>query len=536
MPDWDDAASANAVRELAHLQRQTEAARAVLARLQQEVAETEQQLGGSRAARLLEANAQLLVATLRVRTDAEATALALTEVPRHAELDTLTGLPNRVLVLDRLSHAIASARRDGTQLALLFVELNNFKQIDDSLGHAFGDQVLKLAANCLVSTVRPADTVSRHGEDEFLVLLSEIPHPSYAALVAKNLIAALRLPIRFHGQALSLAASVGITLYPGDGEDAETLIERADAAMSHAKRQDTEGFAFHDKVAEDELGMPPFVDAPVRYSGSHAPTRGEHDRRHGQLQEANERLILAALNAQELQALAEQAQRKQTEFLAVVAHELGNPLAPIRTAAALLGLAGSNETLLARAQAIIERQVTHMARLVGDLLDVSRVKTGKLRLDCETIDMAGIIDASVETCLPSIGARRQHLDVQVPSGALSLQGDPVRLTQIFVNLLDNASKYTPDDGKIGLSVVVAGGTIVVSLSDSGIGITAKALPKVFEPFVQDPHAISFNRVGLGIGLTVVRELVEAHGGTVVASSAGPGLGSQFVVTLPALGS
>lgn len=173
-----------------------------------------------------------------------------------------------------------------------------------------------------------------------------------------------------------------------------------------------------------------------------------------------------------------------------------------------------------------------MVRLVGDLLDVSRVNTGKLRLERQVVDMTSIIDEAVDACRPAMDTRMQRFSVQVPPRALEVDGDPVRLAQIVRNLLDNASKYTPKGGEIGLSVAVEDDAIVMAVSDSGIGITAEALPKVFEPFVQEPHAIGFSGAGLGIGLTVVRELVEAHGGTVVARSAGTGLGSQFIVTLP----
>lgn len=261
------------------------------------------------------------------------------------------------------------------------------------------------------------------------------------------------------------------------------------------------------------------------------PAPAGQELRYTQQQEANEHLIRAALGAQESQATAEDAQRRQTEFLAVVAHELRNPLAPISNAAALLGTLPAEE-LLPRLQAVIERQVAQISRLVEDLLDVSRASTGKLRLERRRVDLAGIIGEAVDGSRPARKKRGQQLEVHRPAGALEVHGDPIRLTQVLGNLLDNASKYTPIGGEIGLSVVVAGDTIVMTVSDNGIGITADALPHIFEPFVQDPLAIGFNSAGLGIGLTVVRELVEAHGGNVSVTSAGSGLGSQFVVTLP----
>nr|WP_246312472.1 diguanylate cyclase [Aquabacterium terrae] len=455
------------------------------------------------------------------------------EASRSSELDALTGLPNRLLLLDRLAQAIAGAKRRGTQSALLFLDLNNFKQINDTLGHAVGDQVLRLAATRLASTVRAVDTVSRHGGDEFVILLAEVTQACDAIATADKLCAALGAPSRVGDQVIRLTASIGISLYPDDGDDADTLIERADAAMYRAKRLGLRSFVFGH---EDVAGAPDLAPAALR--SLHQPlapyqqARAEHAQQRVQLQEANQNLVLAALSAQQLQAAAEQAHARQAEILAVVAHELRTPLAPILTAAALLGRGRADEPLLHFVQGVIERQVVHMTRLVADLLDVSRSHTGKLRLERQAVDLAVLIDAAVQACRPAMDARLQHFDVFVPAGALRVDGDPVRLTQVLCNLLDNASKYTPVGGEIGLSVQAALEEIAITVSDNGIGISAEALPRIFEPFVQDRHAVGFNGAGLGIGLTVVRELVEAHGGGVIASSAGSGFGSRFVVTLP----
>ncbi|MDB5802561.1 MAG: hypothetical protein JWL63_3500 [Rhodocyclales bacterium] len=525
-----------AERELSELHAQLGESRAVLARLQQEVADTENRLSSHQSAQLLEANEQLVLRMLSALTEAEATGRALKEVARSAELDALTDLPNRALLLDRFTRAIANAKRRNSRLALLFLDLNDFKGINDSLGHAVGDEVLKLAADSLTSSVREADTVSRHGGDEFVILLSEVSQASDAALIAEKLIAALGAHDHVGDHELRLKASIGISIYPDDGEDANMLIDRADAAMYRAKRQGLGSFAFH--VGEPTGYAGPPLPA-VRVQPQDVPTRAlvlaEHERRHAQLQEANENLILAALSAQELQSAAEQAHRQQNDFLAVLAHELRNPLTPIRTAAALLGRVRTDEPLLRRLQTVIERQVVHISRLVGDLLDVSRVNTGKLRLEREVVEMAAIIEAAVDACRPAMETRQQRLHVDLPTYPLEVNGDPVRLTQIVSNLLDNASKYTHNGGEIGFSVQAIDDALVMTVSDDGIGITAEALPNVFEPFVQDAHAIGFNGVGLGIGLTVVRELVEAHDGGVVATSAGTGLGSQFIVTLPLSG-
>jgi diguanylate cyclase len=517
-------AAAQLPNELAALRRELEQARAELAAVSADVAAAEGPFGGAKAAQIVQANEQLVLAAVRAQTEvdtvAEEAAAALKEALRSTNLDALTGLPNRVLLRDRLAQAISGAKRHDTRSALLFLDLNNFKQINDTLGHTVGDQVLKLAAGRLASSVRAADTVSRHGGDEFLILLTEVAQVGDAVAIADKLDATLAVPSRVGDRDVHLTASIGISLYPDDGEDADTLIERADAAMYHAKRHGLRKFVFQNQPASIE----------PNWASADLPSP-----RHAQLQEANERLVLAALTAQELQAVAEHTQARQMEVLAVVAHELRNPLGAIRSAAALLGRGRADEQLLQRVQDVIERQVAHVARLAGDLLDLSRARTSRFRLERQTVDMAELIDQAVQSCRPALYARLQQLEICVPSCTLHVDGDPVRLTQVFGNLLDNASKYTPVGGAIDLCVTADEGAIVMTLSDNGIGITAEALPDIFEPFVQDKHAVAFNGTGLGIGLTVVRELVEAHGGSVVARSAGTGFGSQFVVTLPLIG-
>jgi len=310
------------------------------------------------------------------------------------------------------------------------------------------------------------------------------------------------------------------------------LPERASSA---ARGAPVHAFDHVGPKARVEPGRPemPALPSPQRpMNRDHLPA-GESERKHSQLQEANAQLVLAALTAQEGQCVAEHAHRRQVEFLAVLAHELRNPLTPIRTAAALLGRIPAGE--LPRVRAVIERQVAHLSRLVADLLDVSRVATGKLRLDIGSVDLAGTIAQAVDTCRPAMDTRWQRLRVQMPSKALQVRGDPLRLAQVVGNLLDNASKYTPNGGEVALSAVVTADAVVLTVSDNGIGIAAEALPHVFEPFVQDAHAVGFDNTGLGVGLAVVRELVGAHGGSVVARSAGIGLGSEFVVTLPLAG-
>lgn len=229
---------------------------------------------------------------------------------------------------------------------------------------------------------------------------------------------------------------------------------------------------------------------------------------------------------------AVRGQRGHSEMLAVVAHELRNSLMPIRLSAAQLGRVRNDEVSLARLRFAIERQVDHVSRLVGDLLDISRSDHGKLRIERMPVDMADVVAQAADACRPDIEARQQHLRIEVPAKRATVDGDRVRLVQIVNNLLQNASKYSPRDGKITVSAVLKRDSVELTVTDRGIGISAAVLPHVFETFVQDSHAVAFDGAGLGIGLSVVHELVHAHGGNVVARSAGRGLGSQFIVNLP----
>lgn len=531
--DPTDPAATQAAQKLARLNSQVDAMRAVLVRLLQDVVVAESRLGANASAQMLEANEQLVLAALRNRVDAETASQALDLVSRSADLDALTQLPNRMLFLDRLAGAMASARRHGTRFALLFIDLDKFKEINDTLGHAVGDEALRRVARCLASAVRAVDTVSRYGGDEFVVLLAEVVQPSDALFVADKVIALLQAPSHIGEHVLKLSASIGISIYPEDGEDAQTLIERADAAMYRAKRRGAGSSVFHsdhvpdDADLESAAQLPWVVPEPQAGSADARPSR-----RHAELQEANELLVLASLGAQELQDAMQEAQGRQTEFLTSVVNELRDPLAPIRLAAAQLGRSPGDVSLLPRAQAIIEHQTAHMSRLVNQLLDMS-CGNARLRFRREQVDLAHVIEAGVRYLEPNLSARRQSIEVKLASRPLLVHGHPAHLAQIFSNLLDNASKYTPDGGAIELSAERVGELIVITVHDNGLGIAPEALLSVFDPFMQDTHAIGFNGIGVGIGLTVVRELVEAHGGDVVASSGGRGHGSRFVVTLPA---
>ncbi|WP_313918972.1 diguanylate cyclase [Tahibacter sp.] len=532
MNDLPDRAALDAMEaalELAAVRRQTHVAREMLARLRQTIMDAMNAADSHAASPLRAVNQQLVCSALQAQADADDCNRSLGAVSRAAEHDALTELPNRVLFRDRLEQAIAQAHRHGTRLAVLFVDLNQFKQINDTLGHAIGDQVLQRTAHSLAACIRDSDTVSHHGGDEFLVLLTDVKLAVDAVTIADNIAASLGAPSRIGHNVIRLSASIGISLYPDDGDQADVLIDRADAAMYLAKRHGVGRFVSHGALLAGKQPAPALATLrqPPNLMDRITDEPG-YD--FNQLREANEQLIKAAISAQISQGDAELAQRQQIQFLALLAHELRSPLGPIRMAANLMGRLPAPE--LPRMQAIIEREIGHMTRLVGDLLDVGRINSGKMNLERQTVSLKHIVEDAVNACRPAMEARMQHLDVRLPSSPVNMQADPVRLAQVVRNLLDNASKYTRDRGHITLSLVEPEGSAVLTVADDGIGIAAEALLTIFDPYVQEKTAVSFNRAGLGIGLAVVRELVEAHGGTVVATSAGCGKGSQFVVTLP----
>lgn len=228
----------------------------------------------------------------------------------------------------------------------------------------------------------------------------------------------------------------------------------------------------------------------------------------------------------------QQADRFKNEFLALLAHELRNPLAPIRTAVQILVRRNAANLELAQAQEIAERQIRHMSRLLDDLLDVARISQGKLEIRREAIDASVIIRRAVDAELPFIQERRLEVSVDLPAEPLGVDADPVRLQQIFVNLLNNAAKYTEPGGRIALSAQAEEGQIVIRFKDTGIGIDPSVIPRLFEPFVQVERREKRSVGGVGLGLAVVKKLVEMHDGSVHVFSAGLGRGSEFLVRLP----
>jgi CheY-like chemotaxis protein len=236
----------------------------------------------------------------------------------------------------------------------------------------------------------------------------------------------------------------------------------------------------------------------------------------------------------EMEEVLKDADRRKDEFLATLAHELRNPLAPIRNALHLMGRVEGDIRGVEADRAMAERQVAHLARLIDDLMDIARISRGKIELRKEAVDLAAVIQRAVESARSSLEERGHSLTVTLPDAPVRLEADQTRLEQVFWNLLNNAAKYTDPAGQIRLTAERSGDEVVVRVRDTGIGIEPEMLSKVFEMFVQAGRRSDRSQGGLGIGLSLVKTLVEMHGGGIEAHSEGPGTGSEFVIRLPVL--
>lgn len=250
------------------------------------------------------------------------------------------------------------------------------------------------------------------------------------------------------------------------------------------------------------------------------------------IREVASRASIAMENAR-LYSAVQEADRRKNEFLAMLAHELRNPLAPIRNAVHILTAAEELPPKLAWARDVIGRQADHMARLIDDLLDVSRIVQGKVAVKPERLQLATLVERSVEASAPRLGARHQVLDLVLPKEGIDLDGDSVRLSQVLSNLINNASKFSPEHSHIKLEAGFHDGELAIAVQDQGAGIAPEFLPRIFDLFAQADQSLDRSQGGLGIGLTLVKHLVELHGGRVEASSEGLGKGARVTVRLPA---
>ena len=225
------------------------------------------------------------------------------------------------------------------------------------------------------------------------------------------------------------------------------------------------------------------------------------------------------------------ADRRKDEFLATLAHELRNPLAPVRQAASAAAHPSATPEQIRWSIGVIQRQVTHMARLLDDLLDVSRITRGRLDVRRARVALRSVVDSAVEIAQPAIDNGRHSLSVTVPDEPLQLDVDSLRIAQVLGNMLTNAAKYTPAGGRIALAAIREGSQVAIRIADNGIGLAPQDLPRVFEMFTQISPSKDAPNTGLGIGLALSKALVELHGGTIEARSEGPGKGSEFIVRL-----
>ncbi len=245
-------------------------------------------------------------------------------------------------------------------------------------------------------------------------------------------------------------------------------------------------------------------------------------------------MVVTDLTEQKQHRDLQDSDRRKTEFLATLGHELRNPLAPIRTGLEVMKLAHGDLVIIEEVRSMMERQVRQMVRLIDDLLDVSRITQGKMVLRASRVDLAEIIQSAVEATRSFIDEANHELTVSLPHQSIFLNADPTRLAQVFSNLLNNSAKYTPKGGRISLSCQRHDSDVVVSVRDNGLGIPANMLDDIFKMFTQIDRAVEEGYTGLGVGLTLVKRLIEMHGGIIEVRSDGAGQGSEFIVRLPIL--
>lgn len=276
-------------------------------------------------------------------------------------------------------------------------------------------------------------------------------------------------------------------------------------------------------------------DGSIHWIESHAivadDETGRPQRMIGVNVDVTERKRLEDELRRRMDELAEADHRKD-EFLALLAHELRNPLGPIRNAAQILKLKGAPDPSLGQARDMIERQVGHMARLIDDLLDVSRIARGKILLRQERLDLTALVVATIKDYQGNLESNGLRLELQLPETPLCVTGDPTRLAQVLSNILNNAAKFTDGGGRVTVRLTAEGDRAVLSVRDTGIGMGPQILARLFETYSQADRSLGRSRGGLGLGLALVKGLVELHGGTVSAASDGPGRGSEITIRLP----
>ncbi len=364
------------------------------------------------------------------------------------------------------------------------------------------------------------DVTERKRAEESRTLLAAIVEASEDAIISKTLDGVIRSwnagAERLFGYTASEAIGQSITLIiPPERHDEEHSIVERLRRGERIEHFETVRVAKDGRRINISLSVSPLLDENDHVVGASKVARDITERK-------------------QAEAVLRDADRRKDEFLALLAHELRNPLAPLRNGLQVLRLSGGDADTVRQVRAMMDRQLGHMVRLIDDLLDIARVSQSKIELRLARVPLAAVIDSAIETARPAIEAEGHELHVSLPAEPLFLDADLTRLAQVFSNLLSNSAKYTPLGGHIWLTAERQDDHAVITVRDDGIGIPAPALPCIFDMFSQVDRSIERAREGLGIGLALVKGLVEMHGGRVSAESAGLGKGSAFTVRMPAL--
>jgi PAS domain S-box-containing protein len=362
------------------------------------------------------------------------------------------------------------------------------------------------------------DITDRHRAEETRSRLAAIVESSEDAIIGKSLDGTITTwnkgaeHLFGYSAAETLGQSISLLAPPDRGNELPSILER----VRHGER-----IEHYETVRRRKDGT------RIDVSLSVSPVRDGEGRVVGVAKIARD-----ITQRRQMEEALKEANRRKDEFLALLGHELRNPLAPLKNAVQILELQGGDPAVVARVREMIARQVTQMTRLVDELLDASRIARGKIQLRHEHLDLGALVRATSEDYRAELMACGLSLAIEVPNTPLPVDGDPVRLAQVLGNLLHNSSKYTDPSGKVTVRLAQQGGETVLSVADTGMGIATAALPRLFEVFSQIDASVERNKGGLGLGLSVVKRLVELHGGRVRAASEGPGRGSLFTVWLP----
>jgi len=509
---------------------------------------------------LRDANQSLVLAAIQAQTKTASAEDTAAKMVFKAEHDCLTGLPNRSLLIDRLEQAMTMAKRQGHTVAIMFLDLDHFKSINDSFGHEAGDQLLLDVSRRLQECIRQSDTVSRQGGDEFIVLLPVVEALVDADLIARKLIETMNKPFFQGGHQHLVTLSIGISLYPRDGLDVDSLLRHADAAMYHAKAHGRNRYKVFTADLQEEPGREKQKkiwprDGTARNQGeSSASTQT-------QLQEANEQLVIATVEAQMLREMAEKATEQVSKLakleahlqeiqkldtLAVlaggVAHDFNNLLTAIVGNASLGSIAVENHDDPSRHFDAIEKAATRAADLTRQLLAYA----GKARSEMAEVDLDQVIQEII--LLPNVSIPGHvTLDYDLGDRLPLVRGDASQIFQVLMNLVTNAGEANPPgvpgsitirtrreqvtenaaDSEESVLAMPPAPYVTLEVKDTGTGMAPEVMARAFEPFFTTKFT------GRGLGLAAVIGIIRSHGGGIKVRSE-PGQGTSFKIFLPAV--